>query len=659
VPRRLVLWLWAAVLVLALGLRLPPLFAALPYMGYVDEGWVLHPVIHLISARSWDPGFYTYPTLSIYAIAGVAGLYSPVYAAVHGHPLHGDLPPDPTPYYDLIEPVDLIVVGRLATLAVSLGIVILTGLLARRLAGEAAGLFAALLAALVPALVIRSPIVTVDPWATFFALAAIYFAEGARRTGRPFRDALLAGAMVGCALTSKYPVALVALAVVPTLLRVEGDWRRKARLVGLAAAAGLLAAMVTMPALVLRPRQVMLELVKESGAYQKEIGDYWDEAVRQAEWDQPFAGPELGLPFVVCAVLGWIVAARDRRFASTAFAWALYAAGMGLLLWSYPFRAFRNLLPLVPLACVLVSLLLVEIRERLPQPAWAEGVAAVAALVLLLPGGVAFARDRSREVDTRAQAIGWVASHSGADDAVLVSAELGIPRGELDRLPGTAVELDLPHARARLRQRGDVELVITRKLGVEHDLQDLLAGGRAKVPYALVARFGDHRAQDGSRINRRAVLVFRRVDAAAGGDFEKDFAPPDQDGDFQPVWRPFSRPIPVFCRPDGHFGFRPVCWLPGWPSCLPGHFLASRAPIFLPEASSSKPGGPGNDPSRHLSFPRAHLSSRSRIFLREASSWSSRPSSALPVRVSVDTPPALCYPTPPLADRREVEDIGP
>ena len=220
--RRLSLALWAGVLILALGLRLPPLRADLPYLSYVDEGWVLHPVIHLIGARTWDPGFYTYPSLPLYAIAGAAALYSPVYAAVHGRPLAADLAPDPWRHYDLVAPVELVVAGRLLCLAVSLGIVVLTGLLARRLAGEGAGLFAALLAALVPALVIRSAIVTVDPWAAFFSLAAIYFAEGAARGGRPWRDALLSGAMIGCGLTSKYPAVLVALAVVPALLRVAG-----------------------------------------------------------------------------------------------------------------------------------------------------------------------------------------------------------------------------------------------------------------------------------------------------------------------------------------------------------------------------------------------------------------------------------------------------
>ncbi|HET9209432.1 MAG TPA: glycosyltransferase family 39 protein [Thermoanaerobaculia bacterium] len=512
--RRLVFLLWAAVLALALGLRLPALSAALPYTSYVDEGFILRPAAHLVAARTWDPGAYQYPSLPIYAVAAAVALDAPVYAAVHGRPLRGDLSPDPARLYDLIEPVDVIVLGRLLTLLVSLGVVVLAGLLARRLAGEEAGLFAALLAALVPALVIRSPIATVDPWAAFFVLAALLFAEGAARSGRPWRGALLAGAMTGCALTSKYPHVLVAVAVVAVLARIEGDWRRKARAVALAGAAGVLAALITMPALALRSGEVLSTLRHTSagyGAAPANLNGFWHQAVERAEWDQPFPGPELGLPFLACAALGGLAAVWDRRFRGTVLAWELYAGALALLLTSYTIRPFRNLVPLVPLACVLASLLLIEIGERLRRPVWAGAVAVLGALVLLLPGDVGFARTRARVVDTRAQAIDWLEGHSGEDDLVLVSAELGIPRDELDRLPGTALELDLPHARGRLRRRADVRLVVTGRFGGTPDLPSLLDEKRTKAPYALVAQFGNQNG-GGLRFNRRAVLVFRRAD---------------------------------------------------------------------------------------------------------------------------------------------------
>lgn len=500
--------LWGAVLALALGLRLPALTAGLPYLGYIDEGHVLHLAVRLVGERTWDPGRYRYPSLPIYAIAAAVAAEAPFYAAVHGHPLGRDLSPYPPRYYDLVEPVDVIVAGRLLTLAVSLATVILTGLLARRLAGEAAGLFAALLAALLPALVIRGTNVTVDPWAAGFTVAALWLAEGAVRKEDPRRRALLvgaAGAMAGCALTSKYPAVLVAVAVAATLLRVPGDWRHRAGMVGIAAAGGLLAAAATMPALVLESGAVRASLARTAEAYgNARAGDYWQQAVRQSEWDQPLDGPELGLAFLACAALGGLLALRDRRLAGTVLAWALYAAALGLLLSRYPARPFRNLLPLLPLACVLAALPYARLRERLQRPRWLDVAAVLCALAFLLPGDLAYALDRADLVDSRVRAIDWAAAHLAPGEAVLVSEELAIVRGDLARLPGEALVLEVPAARDRLRRRRDIAMVITSDLNGATGLPDLQEGGRMRTAFRLAARFGD--PHEGAWENRRQLV---------------------------------------------------------------------------------------------------------------------------------------------------------
>src|SRR5262249_33435100 len=147
----------------------------------------------------------------------------------HGHPLSDDLSPSPPEYYDIVEPAALIVLGRLVTLAFSLGIVVLTGLLVRRLAGPAAGLFAASLAAPGPSLVMRTSVVNVNPLAAFFALAALFFAEKARSPEHPRRDAILAGLMAGLAGATKYPAALVCLSVALAVLLAPAPWLERLR----------------------------------------------------------------------------------------------------------------------------------------------------------------------------------------------------------------------------------------------------------------------------------------------------------------------------------------------------------------------------------------------------------------------------------------------
>ena len=505
--------LWAAILLLALGLRLPAVTAGLPYLGYVDEGHVLHHVVRMLRTGSWDPGWYLYPSLPLTAIAAAARLDAPLYNVAHGHPLAADLSAFPPPLYDLLEPVDLIVLGRLLTLLASLGIVILTGLLARRLAGDAAGILAALCAAMLPALVIRGAVVTVDPWAALFVVAAVYCAEGAVRGGRPYRGALLAGAMTGLACASKYPAVLVAAAVGATLLRVGGAWRVRARCLEIAALAALAAVVVAMPAWVANTHAVLTDIARQSVFYAgQSMGSYWDQAVRRAEWDQPLEGPELGAVFLAWIALGWLASLADRRSRATALAWTLYAGVAALALSRYPFRPFRNLLPLVPLACVLAALLVARLRERAPRRAWVDAGAVVLAGLLLLPSSLAYARGRRGLVDSRVQAVDWVRAHAATGDPLLVSQELAIVRSELRRLGGWAAVLPEREARKRLRRRGGFALVIT---GPGTGLPALLAAGGTREPYELAARFGESPGIGQWRGNREVVEVYRRIAGAS------------------------------------------------------------------------------------------------------------------------------------------------
>ncbi len=497
--------LWLVILLLALGLRLPLAFAGFPYINYVDEGHVLHPTVRLLESGSWDPKGYLYPSLPLYAIAGAVWIYSPVYSAIHDRPLRDDLSESPPKLYDLVAPAELILIGRLVALAFGLGVVVMTGLLARRLAGETAGLFAALAAAVAPALVIRGGAVTVDPFTTFFTVAALYFAEGSARGVRLWRDSVLAGLMIGCALTSKYTGLLVCLPVAVTLLRVPGDWRPKARAIELAALASLVAAAVTMPALVLKTQKVLESLARHATGYEAvTLGSYWEQAVKRAEWDHPFAHPELGWPFLICTAMGWIVAVRDPRTRWSAASWTLYAGVALALFTSFNARPFRNLLPLVPLACVLVGLLL----ARLPVRA----LTAALLLSLFLPAEIAYARERAGLVDSRVEAVRWLARHRGPDEPVLFAAELAVLPGEGARLPGQSLVMPQGQAIPRLTRRRDIRFVVTGIFrGNGPDLRAALDGGRTRARYVQVAAFGEKPGTGIWRGNRQRVFIYRRM----------------------------------------------------------------------------------------------------------------------------------------------------
>ncbi|MFL6234490.1 MAG: ArnT family glycosyltransferase [Thermoanaerobaculia bacterium] len=518
---------WLAVLTVAAGIRLPALTSGLPYMSYVDEGHVLHHATYLLAHRTWEPDSYSYPSLPFYLVAGAALAWSPAYALTHGHPLLDDLSPSPPEYYDILEPPAVIVLGRLVTLAFSLGTVLLTGLLVRRLAGPAAGLFAAWLAALVPALVMRSSIVNINPLVAFFVMAALFFAEKSRTAEHPRRDAILAGVMAGLAGATKYPAALVCLAVALAILLAPASWLERLRRLFLAGAASILALLLAMPALALRTETV-LHSVRDMGSIygSQEAGSYWDQAVHRAEWDLPTTHAEVGTVFLLLMVAGLAVGLRDRRWSGAVAGWLLFGAATGLLVASYQFRAFRNLLALVPLACAAIALLYAWLRERTSHRLWLDLAAAILPVLLFAPALYEYGRLQLTIVDSREKAVRWLAGQVKPTDRVLFLRELAFLPSRLDTLPAKVQVRLWEKARARVIERRDHYLILGAVIG-----QD----GKAEIPrfvrrwilanYQVAARFGSaatNPATDTFRGNDQLIYVLKRMPRPPAPDSSPD-----------------------------------------------------------------------------------------------------------------------------------------
>lgn len=506
-----------AIVLAATLVRLPSLTAGLPYISYVDENHILHPAVHLLADKTWEPTQYSYPSFPIYLVAAAAVAYSPVYEAAHGRTLRSDLSPFPYTSYEILEPVELIVLGRLVTLAFSLGIVVLTGLLARRLAGPAAGLFAAWLAALLPAFVARGTPITVAPLVTFFSLATLLFVEAAREGRRPRRDLALAGVMIGLATACKYPAVMICLPVVLVILLSGVSWLEKLRRLVLAGAAAVAALIVAMPPLVLRLKDVIHDLSIISNFYKtQKLGSYWEQAVRWAEWDLPLHRPELGIAFLVLAAAGLPVALLDRRWAKPVWGWLLFAAATGLLLAPYDFRAFRNLLAVIPLACILVALLYAKIRERVSRPVLADVVAAVLPVVLFASTLHPYIVYELHLEDSREQAIRWLQQNTGPRDKVLFSQELALLPSRIATLKAAQTDI-LPWAKAQdrvlnRRFRYVVTGELTRRTGAPKIPSDVKA--RMMANYQVAAKFGvypTHFSLLAFRGNEQVVYVLRRV----------------------------------------------------------------------------------------------------------------------------------------------------
>jgi hypothetical protein len=426
-----------ALLLLATAVRLPNLTAGRPYINYVDEGNLLHPVVPMLRHGRWDPGWYMYPSLPLIAVASALRIYDPFRRAAHGgRSLRDDLPPL-SREYDILSP-EILFVARMVNLLVALAVVALAGLLARRLAGPRAGWTAALLATLVPALAVRGAVAMVDPWAALFVLAALFFADRLRTASRPAADSLAAGAMAGFAFASKYPAVLIGLAPAWLLLRSGRPWREKLRLLLFLAAGAAAGAVAAMPGLVLHPGAVWGALQRQGTLYQELASEapLWRQALVRAEWDLPYDHPEIGAVFLLFALAGLIVSLRDRAIAPAIQGWALYATATILLFSLQSFQPFRNLLPLVAPACILAALLWARLSAKTSHPLRAD--AAGLLLVALLFGVplAGYVRERLHLRDSRTEAVDWLALRLRPDDRVLVVRELQIQPGELARLPG-------------------------------------------------------------------------------------------------------------------------------------------------------------------------------------------------------------------------------
>ena len=426
-------WLLGLAVAVACGgaLRLTAIGAGYPYPQYVDEGHVLHPVLATVREGRWEPRENNYPALPILVIAGAARAVSPLLPG-----LDWELSPTPGPgsrFYDVIDPPEVILVGRAIGWLLSLGIVLGCGLLAARLAGDVAGVTAAFAAALLPALVARGALVLVDLYATLFVVLACLLAASVERPHQLARLAA-AGASAGLAAVSKYPAGLVGLAVVVTFAFAGWSMRERLRAVALAGAAGAAGAVAGMPALLRDPQGVWTRMRWQARQYARETPTYWDQAFERAEWDVPLEAPEIGLPFALAAAagLGALLARRGAR--RHALAQLLFAAALLAVYARFPFQAFRNLLPVAALSCVWAGGAAGWVAARVRRP-WLVGVGAAALLAVpFLPADLRFARERAALVDSRREAVDWLAAHGGRA-RVLAQEEAAIHPRELARLP--------------------------------------------------------------------------------------------------------------------------------------------------------------------------------------------------------------------------------
>ena len=425
-----------AIVLAAIAVRAMPLRSGLPYTAYVDEHFTIRSAAGMIADRTWEPNTYNYPTLTMYANVAAS-------AVLHVLPGGGSVEDGARatvrqPYASNIFSTDLILGGRLAVLAFSGGIVLVSALLAARLRGRGAGIVAALLTATMPALVTRSAIVVVDTPATFFTTASLLCASYAQKARRAILWAAIAGAAAGLAAAAKYSAGVVILAALAVIAlssgRSVGD---RLRMAAASIAACAVAAVVGAPTLLLRTREVVDELNLQSDIYRSRTSTTYVHEL--------FAGKEVGLLLVVVAVIGCLELLRSARTRPVVIGFLVLGVTVVAPFARYSYQPFRNVLPTLPVLAIAAAVGVVAIADavrRLAHLSRRAHVSVAGAIslalcgVMIASGTQYFFGSRINIIDSRIHARQWLTDQVDRDDTVLVASELAFLPSELARIPG-------------------------------------------------------------------------------------------------------------------------------------------------------------------------------------------------------------------------------
>jgi hypothetical protein len=177
------------------------------------------------------------------------------------------------------------------------------------------------------------------------------------------------------------------------------------------------------------------------------------QAFERVEWDLPaLPYAEMGYTFTTLSLGGLVLLIARPSSRHFGIGCALFAAALIGLHSRYTFQGFRNLLPLAALACVTTGVAIAAAGERWNRPHAAALAGTVLLIVLFGPAAHDYALERARLVDSRRQAVDWIAANAGTDASVLILDETAIAKADLARAPGAVRVAPWEEARPSLRK---------------------------------------------------------------------------------------------------------------------------------------------------------------------------------------------------------------
>ena len=417
----------ALILALAGWLRVTGIGFGLPYLYQPDEPSKVLAAVNIVRTGDLNPHYFAKPTLLIYANAL---LYVP-------YVLWGKATGRLTSVQDLAPPErlvmgvghiatpEVVVLGRLLSAAVGTLVVLLTYLVGRRfLRDRTAALVAALVVAVSFQQVVQSHYIEVN---VFLAAALLGVAWASLRLlERGDRASyLLAGFLVGIAITCKYP------GVVGIVFPAAAHWLRSGRSLPFTREAKLGLLMVPVGFFLGTPYALFdpFNFVTGAGyeAYHYSTGHEGLEGSAPL-WYLQYALTKEGPLALLGLVAGAIALVRrdSRRFLLASFPVVYY-----LFISVFKVRNGRTFLPLTPFAFLLAAELVVAWARRLRDPAFRLPVRALGAVAVIGFGGAGIAvplvnslgfNRQIRTVDSRETARVWIAENLPAGSRIAIEA---------------------------------------------------------------------------------------------------------------------------------------------------------------------------------------------------------------------------------------------
>lgn len=543
-------WLFVAVAVVALVLRLNNIGFGLPSLYDPDEPLFMVKAAGLLSEGTFNPHWFGHPaSTTIYLTAAIQAL---VFACGAATGRYGGVNDFIAAAY--ADPSLIFLPVRIAMALLGAVCAGLTFLLGKRLFGTGVGLLAALLLALNNLHIGWSQVVRSDVQASVFMLWALLLAVRLAETGRT-RHAVWAGLVTGVAIATKWPAATVFAGVAgAALYRVpsdEGGWRNRLRLLAVAACSSIAGLFIASPFIFIDFPTVVANLSGEARPFHvghTSAGSFSN----LSTYLTVFAAGSMGWVGLVFALAGGVLAAvrsRRARFILIPATIVFFAGICGQrLIWS------RWLIPGLPYLCLFAAVAAL-CAANLIRRAWPgfrlRPIFAVVAVLLLLPsawGAVGQARERRN--DTRAQAAEWLVQHIRPGSRILLEhLEL--------KLRSRPFQFIFPMGR-----NGCVDAVKLLRSGVDYDRVEQARGGTpivdlgsvggnletCRADYAVLTyydlyrdeaqRFPDQMATYRRILSGgRTVALFRPEEGRVGGPVVRIVALPPQ-ADSNQAFRP-------------------------------------------------------------------------------------------------------------------------